>query len=138
MLANVTKKNPKNLNNNIYIHHFMYVEVGCIFCLLFECCYPLFFFFCWRIVILYYIYYLCCELLLYRCVFIFLGPITMFPFMCFGETIIVIDWCTAHAQLFNFGLFMFCWFFFCLFVTILMLVQKSMLCASEWFSLFSA
>jgi hypothetical protein len=62
-----------------------------------------------------------------------LDPLQCFPLMCFGETIIVIGWCTAHAQLFNFRLFMFCSvdFFFLLFITIIMMVQKSMLCASE-------
>jgi len=85
----------------------MYVEVGCVFYLLFECCYPWFFL---RIVIYNFICVVNCYYI-DACLFS-LDPLQCFTLMCFGETIIIIGWCTAHAQLFNFRLFMFCCFYF--------------------------
>lgn len=131
MLANVTKKTLK-IKKIIYIYIILCTLKSVVFfvyCL--SAVTPDFFF---VEELSYYIIYIICVVNCYytdACLFS-LDPLQCFPFMCFGETIIVIGWCTAHAQLFNFGLFMFCWFFFfCLFVTILMLVQKSMLCVSE-------
>lgn len=75
-------------------------------------------------------------LFFYDFVFFFVFFLTRYNIfhMCFGE-IIIIGWCTAHAQ-FNFGLFLFCsvvfWFFPPLLLLLFVTWYKNQCCVSEF------